>query len=321
MALAAIATLSAAFTWGRESTKWRLGVNPRLDMQFDRPDGRVVLITLPEFLAVVAASDAAGRPSIGDAQYLGLFTGQRLIDRLAMTDEGLVEGRRHLRQSKTGQLVAIKEAPQLAARLALARRRVTELKVKHGLREMPQQIVIDETTGRPYSTNAYRHVFTDMRDLATFGFLAHHSVSEALARAQKLAAAMTKAAKDLFAPFPLEGEQRQAALAGRARALGGWLDEQAARDGSDWRLAPCPTLAFVDERAGNADLKNDQDLRDTCVMLLDAAGNDLLSICDVTGHSYQSAQMIMKHYRARNAARADVAIDKLVAFIGKGGAG
>jgi hypothetical protein len=30
--------------------------------------------------------------------------------------------------------------------------------------------------------------------------------------------------------------------------------------------------------------------------------------------------MIMKHYRARNAARADVAIDKLVAFIGKSGA-
>jgi hypothetical protein len=55
-------------------------------------------------------------------------------------------------------------------------------------------------------------------------------------------------------------------------------------------------------------------------MLLDAAGNDLLSICDVTGHSYQSAQMIMKHYRARNAARADVAIDKLVTFIGKSGA-
>jgi hypothetical protein len=94
-------------------------------MQFDRPDGRVVLITLPEFLAVVAAGDAAGRPSIGDAQYLGLFTGQRLVDRLAMMDEGLVDGRRHLRQSKTGQFVAIKEAPQLAARLALARRRVS----------------------------------------------------------------------------------------------------------------------------------------------------------------------------------------------------
>jgi hypothetical protein len=54
-------------------------------------------------------------------------------------------------------------------------------------------------------------------------------------------------------------------------------------------------------------------------MLLDHAGNDLLSICDVTGHSYQSAQLIMKHYRARNAARADVAIDRLVAFISKEG--
>jgi hypothetical protein len=50
------------------------------------------------------------------------------------------------------------------------------------------------------------------------------------------------------------------------------------------------------------------------------SGNDLLSICDVTGHSYQSAQMIMKHCRARNAARADAAIDKLVAFIRRGGA-
>jgi hypothetical protein len=54
-------------------------------------------------------------------------------------------------------------------------------------------------------------------------------------------------------------------------------------------------------------------------MLLDRAGNDLLSICDVTGHSYQSAQLIMKHYRARNAARADAAIDRLVEFISKGG--
>ena len=49
------------------------------------------------------------------------------------------------------------------------------------------------------------------------------------------------------------------------------------------------------------------------------AGNDLLSICDITGRSYQSAQTIMKRYRARNAARADVAIDRLVDFISKEG--
>lgn len=84
-------------------------------------------------------------------------------------------------------------------------------------------------------------------------------------------------------------------------------------------LFPCPSLRFVSPSTRATDFKHDQDLRDTCVILLDRAGNDLLSICDVTGHSYQSAQLIMKHYRARNAARADAAIDRLVEFIGRGG--
>jgi len=47
-------------------------------------------------------------------------------------------------------------------------------------------------------------------------------------------------------------------------------------------------------------------------MLLDRAGCDLLTICDITGHSYSSAQTIVKHYRARNALRADMGIDRLV---------
>jgi hypothetical protein len=78
-------------------------------------------------------------------------------------------------------------------------------------------------------------------------------------------------------------------------------------------------VAFINENSGAPDFKHDQDLRDTRVIMLDRAGNDLLSICDVTDHSYQSAQLIMKHYRSRNAARADAAIDKLVDFIGRGG--
>ncbi len=41
------------------------------------------------------------------------------------------------------------------------------------------------------------------------------------------------------------------------------------------------------------------------------------TICDVTDRSYQSVQLIMKHYRAGNAA--DATIDKLVAFISIGG--
>ena len=78
-------------------------------------------------------------------------------------------------------------------------------------------------------------------------------------------------------------------------------------------------LAFINPNSGAPDFKLDQDIRDTRVILLDRAGNHLLSICDVTGHSYQSAQTIMKHYRARNAKRADVAIDRLVAFMSKEG--
>lgn len=256
MALAAIAALSAAMTWGRESTKWRLQRNPRLDMEFDRPAGRVVMISLEEFQSLVAAADAMGRHSIGDAIYLGLFTGQRQTDRLALKDEGLLEGRRHFRQSKTGALVAVKETPQLMRRLAQARQRVVALKEKLKLENLPETIVVDENTGRPYNEHTYRHLFAEVRALAIKG-----------------------------SDVP--------------------------------RVAACPTLAFINERTGAPDFKHDQDLRDTCVMLLDRAGNDLLSICDVTGHSYQSAQTVMKHYRSRNAARADAAIDKLVAFIGK----
>lgn len=257
MSLAAIAALSAAFTWGRESTKWRLGANPRLEMEFDRPDGRVVLVTMEEFSALVGAADAIGRHSIGDAIYLGLFTGQRQSDRLRLKDEGRdVAGRRVFRQSKTGAIVAIKHAPQLSQRLLEARGRVAKLKERFELTEIPEEIVIDETTGRPYNEHTYRHVFAEVRELAIRGSHVPH-------------------------------------------------------------VPACPSLQFTNPNTGAVDYKHDQDLRDTCVMLLDRAGNDLLSICDVTGHSYQSAQLIMKHYRARNPARADAAIDKLVAFLAK----
>jgi len=73
MALAMIATLSAAFTWGRESILWRLGPNPREGMEFDHPEGRIVLVAMPELSAWVAAADAIERSSIGDSFYLALF--------------------------------------------------------------------------------------------------------------------------------------------------------------------------------------------------------------------------------------------------------
>jgi len=171
MAISVIAALSAALTWGQESIHWRLGPNPRIGMEFDHPDGRVVLVTMPEFSAWVAASDEITRHSIGDSFYLALFTGQRQTDRIAMRDENKVEGRHAFRQSKTGELVDIKEAPQLTARLNAARARAKEIKLRLQLDVVPPEFVINEDNGQPYDENAYRHWVTTTRTLAAFGFL------------------------------------------------------------------------------------------------------------------------------------------------------
>jgi hypothetical protein len=144
-------------------------------------------------------------------------------------------------------------------------------------------------------------------------------------RAERLTTELIRTVDGLFASFPLNEEnkaQRARAVDQRARVLAEWLEAQAARDsnGDDgaWRLKPCPSLMFVNG-AGELDQKHDQDLRDTCVMLLDRAGCDLLTICDITGHSYRSAQTIVKHYRARNADRADAGIDRLELQVSKEG--
>jgi len=161
MAQAAIAAFSAAYTWGGLDRRWRLGANPRHALELPRPDGRIVIFSDREIRALIEAADALGRPSIGDAVMLGLFTAQRQRDRVWLKDEGLIDGRRHFRQTKTRKLVAVKDAPQLAARLEAARARVAALKLRLGTR--PETIVVDETTGEAYRQDTYRHVFAAVR--------------------------------------------------------------------------------------------------------------------------------------------------------------
>jgi hypothetical protein len=99
---------------------------------------------------------------------------------------------------------------------------------------------------------------------------------------------LTRIVEGLFAPFPLdEGNkaQRARAVDQRARVLAEWLDAQATRDcNSDraWFLKPCPSLMFINVPASST--KNMTGTCDTRVMLLDRAGCDLLTICDITGH-------------------------------------
>lgn len=164
MARAAVAAFSAAYTWGGTSRRWRLGANPRHALELPQPHGRIVIYSDVEVRALLAAADRLGRPSIGDAILLGLFTSQRQRDRLLLKDEGLIEGRHHFRQSKTHKLVAVKEAPALKARLDQARARVAAIKLAKGTR--PETVVVDETTGMPYVQDTFRHVFGEVRAAA-----------------------------------------------------------------------------------------------------------------------------------------------------------
>jgi hypothetical protein len=63
---------------------------------------------------------AIAGPSTGDGIMLGLYTGRRQGDRLALDDLGLVDRRRIFRQSKTGVVVAIPETPSLRDRRGVA---------------------------------------------------------------------------------------------------------------------------------------------------------------------------------------------------------
>lgn len=164
MARASRAVLVQAFSFGRISTRWRLKTNPAAGLRFKRPAGRIVIWTDAEIRHFVDTADRMGMPSIGDSALLGLFTGQRQTDRLGLSDDGLCDGRRQFRQSKTAAIVAIPETPRLRERLEQARQRVTEIKLKRGTR--PTAIVVDEATGRDYVLDTYRHKFAEVRAAA-----------------------------------------------------------------------------------------------------------------------------------------------------------
>lgn len=164
MARGMIAVLSAAITWGMRRGKVRLAANPARDLGMEMPAPRVRAGEPDEMRALVAAADAIGRPEIGDAVMLALWTGQRQNDRLALAHGGEDDaGRRVFRQSKTGAIVAIPKAPELEARLAAAmlRRQAVGNVVK-----LDPHVVLDEQVRRPFKPDHYRHVFADVRAAA-----------------------------------------------------------------------------------------------------------------------------------------------------------
>lgn len=60
---------------------------------------------------------------------------------------------------------------------------------------------------------------------------------------------------------------------------------------------------------------HDQDLRDTAVTCLARAKCTLPEICQITGHTLQSATQTLKHYLSSHPDLADNAIEKLIAWM------
>ncbi len=279
----AIAVLSIALGWGRKRGKFTFranhGANPAKDLDMATPPPRIRVGTRAEISTLIAVADHVGRLEIGDAIVLGLWTGQRQGDRLALQDKGLLNGRRIFRQAKTGALVAIMEAPEWRARLAAAIERRRSAKAEQLLKaSAPEErravelrfsfVILDEARdtrpGRPpqrwlpFRGMHYSHVFAEIRALAVEGIPSRGPHGE-----------------------PVE----------------------------PWIIPPCPSLADFQER----------DLRDTAVTWMALAGATIPEIINVTGHSAESAVQILKHYLARDAGMADAAIMKMVAWYEAGG--
>lgn len=166
-----ILTFSSALAWGKRrgkfSYKANLGVNPALDLGMPGVATRMRFGSRAEISALTATADALGWHDMGDMLTFGVWTGQRQEDRLLMVDKGLLNGRRIFRQAKTGAIVAVREAPELFARMKASAERRKAANV------INPRVVLDEQTWAPFPDNGdrYRKRFAVLRSFAAAGIV------------------------------------------------------------------------------------------------------------------------------------------------------
>ncbi|WGD31314.1 hypothetical protein AncyloWKF20_05670 [Ancylobacter sp. WKF20] len=177
-----VAALSGCWRWAKSRGRGAIAFNPWLELEKPMPAPRLVTWEDYEISAFAAAADLLGRPEMADAVFLGVFTGQRQGDRLTLERAGRDDASRYVfRQSKTGAIVAIPAAPQLATRMEAAERRRFTLAVigRPGQGESQQEadararrlVIVDETARRPFLRDWYKHVFADIRQAAARGLI------------------------------------------------------------------------------------------------------------------------------------------------------
>lgn len=158
------ALLSVAFKHGVMNRMVAKNPVAAIETTLPMPAPRIRYGAIEEMDHLVKVADAIGLPDIGDAILLGLFTGQRQNDRLAL-EGGQVTGDGILfrQKKKHGQPLLIPLAPELAARLADGRARRREWRVNW------PHVLLCEATRRPWEADWYRKNFRLVRVAAATG--------------------------------------------------------------------------------------------------------------------------------------------------------
>lgn len=172
MAKAIMAVISTTLSYA--SLKARIDANPAYRLKMTTPGVRLRVGSKDEMDRLVDAADAIGRPEIGDAIILGIWTGQRQADRLALQRPKRTGDRLIFRQMKTGALVDVPAASYVTARFANARLRRDEISRRPdagGRHKAVETLVavIDEKANRPFAADWYRKCFSEVRDAAVAG--------------------------------------------------------------------------------------------------------------------------------------------------------
>lgn len=165
------AMLSAAYSYGRSKAGgFMVRHNPVAGLETTLPvlEPRIRYGTVQEMVHFVATCDCLGFPEIGDSIVLGLYTGQRQADRLALEDTQIsTDGILFRQRKKGGQPLLIPVVEMLRERLEAAQRRRNPWRTNY------PNVVLDERTRRPFAADWYRKVFRVLRHAAAFGTLEH----------------------------------------------------------------------------------------------------------------------------------------------------
>jgi integrase len=130
-----------------------LETNPATKLKLRKTEPRAAVWTPEEVDRFCAAAAAAGRSSVALAVRLAVNLGQREGDVLRLTWAQHDGHAFSIRQGKTGTLIEVPVARELAHALALAPR-------------SSPSIVVSEVTGRPYLADNFRAVFARIRRAA-----------------------------------------------------------------------------------------------------------------------------------------------------------